>query len=163
MFEYEATRLVPTQQEPYYLPKNITHPWHQIFYTEHSYTSLFHEVSHWCIASLERRQQIDYGYWYQESSRDQHAQQIYLNSEAKTQALEWILCKTVNAKICVIPDNQPQSFEPSLEFKQKIFMALQQYFAKGLPIRAQQLVDALLKQYQCHANFDCSLFSQEEL
>lgn len=157
------TVVIGTEDEPHYLPKGDGRLHHYIFYTQDSYTSLMHEVAHWCRAGLQRRQLPDYGYWYQAENRPPHAQQLYVQSESKTQALEWIFCVAAGLRLQIIPENQPHSFEPSLEFKRSIYDATLNYLRLGLSDRSDRFKQKLLSHYQRHIIFDETLFLFEDL
>ena len=159
----ENTILVATMDEPHYMPHGDDRLGNCIFYTQDSYTSLMHEVAHWCRAGKERRQLPDYGYWYQAEDRSSEAQALYLQSESKTQALEWIFCVAAGVHVQIIPENQPHSFEPSLEFKKSIYAATLNYLQKGLSDRAERFKQVLLKHYRPQAIFDETLFLLEDL
>lgn len=161
--ESEQTILMATDDEPCYLPKDEQYPFNRIYYTKDSYTSLMHEVAHWCRAGKERRQLPDYGYWYQAEDRSPEAQQLYVASESKTQALEWIFCVAAGVCIQIIPENQPYSFKPSLEFRKSIYMAVLHYLQKGLSDRPERFKQALLNYYRKHLVFNESLFLFEDL
>ena len=159
----EQTILVDTDDEPHYLPRDNDRLLYCIFYTKDSYTSLMHEVAHWCRAGFARRQLPDYGYWYQASNRSPEAQQLYVQSESKTQALEWIFCVAAGLPVQIIPENQPYSFEPSLEFRRSIYEAALHYLQRGLSDRSERFRQALLAHYQKHIVFNESLFLFEDL
>lgn len=159
----EQTVLIATDDEPHYLPKGDDRLDYRIFYTRDSYTSLMHEVAHWCRAGVDRRQLPDYGYWYQAGNRLPPAQQLYVQSESKTQALEWIFCVAAGLRLQIIPENQPHSFEPSPEFKRSIYDAALNYLRRGLSDRSERFKQTLLSHYQKHIIFDERLFLFEDL
>ena len=58
--ERYQTRLIRGGDEPLYRPANSETPYHQVIFARGYYASALHEISHWCIAGAQRRQQEDY-------------------------------------------------------------------------------------------------------
>ena len=90
--------------EPLYTPAQGQDP-AQIIYAHGFITSAFHEVAHWCYAGVDRRQRIDYGYWYAGEYRDQSAQDDFERVELVPQAYEYLLCQAAQHPFQVSLDN----------------------------------------------------------
>ncbi len=69
------TRLVKGGDEPVYLPKGEDRPNHELHFAHGFYRSALHETAHWLIAGEARRQQVDFGYWYEPDGRSAEQQQ----------------------------------------------------------------------------------------
>ena len=80
-------RLIGGAAEPIYLPptKKKTGA---ICFREDFVSSALHEVAHWCLAGRDRRKMVDFGYEYISPPRDEIAQKIFLQAEARVQGLE---------------------------------------------------------------------------
>ncbi|MDX1454750.1 MAG: elongation factor P hydroxylase, partial [Gammaproteobacteria bacterium] len=84
------TILVRGDDEPLYLPADTGHPRHRIIFAHGFFASALHEIAHWCIAGPQRRQLVDYGYWYRPDGRNAEEQRAFEDVEARPQALERI-------------------------------------------------------------------------
>ena len=80
-------RLVGGATEPIYLPPTNKKTG-VIFFREDFVSSTLHEVAHWCLAGRDRRKMVDFGYEYISPPRDEIAQKIFLQAEARVQGLE---------------------------------------------------------------------------
>jgi len=137
------TRLIQGGDEPLYMPANNETPYHQVILAHGFIRSALHEISHWCIAGDERRQQVDYGYWYQPDGRDVQAQKDFEQVEFKPQALEWIFSKALGVRFRVSVDNLSGAPVDPGPFKQAVVVQAQKYLEKGLPGRARLFLEAL--------------------
>src|SRR3954468_4706757 len=63
-FQKYNTLLIKGGDEPLYLPADENREHHSLFFANEFFASALHECSHWLIAGEERRNQIDFGYWY---------------------------------------------------------------------------------------------------
>ena len=96
------TLLKGGRNEPVFVPnKNMNDV---IYYKADYGSSALHEVAHWCIAGADRRNLIDYGYWYKEF-RDADQQLAFERHEAKPQALEWIFSQGAGIPFRLSVDN----------------------------------------------------------
>lgn len=86
----ENTELAGGYNEPLYQPAMPDNPTHRILFTHDYFASALHEVAHWCVAGTTRRQQVDYGYWYEPDGRTQEQQHLFEKVEVRPQAFEWI-------------------------------------------------------------------------
>lgn len=113
-----------------------------IYFRDDYASSALHEIAHWCIAGKDRLAQVDYGYWY-EPARDAHAQRQFELAEAKPQALEWILSVASATEFRVSYDNFIEA--PSSSLKQAVQKEVTNYLRAGLPPRADEFVNALVR------------------
>ena len=157
------TQLVRGENEPIYIPASAGHAYHQVLFAHGYFSSALHEIAHWCIAGQERRQQIDYGYWYAPDGRNQQQQMNFETVEIKPQALEWILSKACNKAFRVSVDNLSGELADSQPFKNKVYQQVLSYCLQGLPPRVQMLQQSLSDFYQTGGVLDSALFNLSEL
>lgn len=155
------TKLVKGENEPIYLPANASDigitakPFAQVVFAHGYFASAMHEISHWCLAGEERRQKIDFGYWYCPDGRTAQQQTAFQQVEIKPQAIEWAMCLAAGFPFNVSCDNlsgdefgrQPDRFA----FEQDILAQVETYLQRGFPPRAQQFMQALQRFYQTPA------------
>lgn len=150
----ENTLLIHGASEPLYLPANVYCPFNRIYSTHNYFSSALHEVSHWCIAGVNRRQQVDYGYWYNPDGRTMQQQIAFECVEVKPQALEYIFSFVSKSRFNVSIDNLSSTMSDTeyegiqRQFTQKINEQISLYLMHGLPYRAQIFVDALSSHYR---------------
>lgn len=99
------TRLVAGGDEPLYRPAQADGDWHEIIFRHDYFQSALHEIAHWCVAGAERRQQVDYGYWYSPDGRSGAQQAEFERVEARPQAVEWLLTAACGKAFAVSVDN----------------------------------------------------------
>lgn len=141
------TRLQGGGAEPLYRPADRDCAVHRIVYRADYFASALHEIAHWCIAGVERRQQVDYGYWYCPDGRDSAAQRAFEAVEARPQALEWILATAAGHSFRISLDNLGNVPANSAQFCHRIVAAARHYCRAGLPPRAAQFVSAVAGHY----------------
>jgi elongation factor P hydroxylase len=78
---------------------------HLLWYREDYFASALHEVAHWCIAGEQRRQQLDFGYWYAPDGRSPEQQGAFEAVEYKPQALEWFFSLACGYRFRLSADN----------------------------------------------------------
>ena len=117
-----------------------------------------HEISHWLIAGQQRRQLVDYGYWYVPDGRSAKQQKQFEQVEIKPQALEWILSEACGYRFVLSVDNLNGEPGDISSFKQAIVEQVQVYCREGLPARAKQLRDCLCKFYCTNLQLDEKIF-----
>lgn len=155
--------------EPLYLPAGAKHPladpdYHQVLTSHDYFASSLHEISHWCIAGVQRRLEIDYGYWYEADGRSLEQQENFALVEAKPQALEWILAKACGFKFRFSLDNLNASDQSSsAPFAQAIYQALGMWLNRGLPNRAVLFCQVLADFYQQRDYLTADNYRLEEL
>ncbi len=137
------TCLAGGASEPLYKPAKNKDENNYIYYREDFFASALHEVSHWCIAGYERRQQIDFGYWYVDDGRDAIEQKAFEAAEVKPQALELLFSLAANYPFQVSADNLNGSALAIDNFKQAVFDQAKHYAVNGLPKRAALFYSAL--------------------
>ena len=143
------TRLEPGAEEPLYMPAEDAQRPHLIYSTRDYFASAMHEVSHWCIAGHARRQQVDYGYWYEPDGRTPAQQALFERVEVKPQALEWIFSRCCLSPFRFSVDNLhlPEA-GASEHFKSAVVTQVMHYLSEGLPARARQFAEALGRHYR---------------
>ncbi|WP_110691610.1 elongation factor P hydroxylase [Salinicola halophyticus] len=137
------TRLVIGGDEPIYLPADAEHAFHRIVFAHGFFASALHEVSHWCIAGESRRQQEDYGYWYEPDGRDAGRQADFERVEIAPQALESLFSEACGKPFQVSVDNLDGVEVDRRAFSVKVAARARRYRSEGIPLRAQALIDAL--------------------
>ncbi|WGI24045.1 elongation factor P hydroxylase [Halomonas alkaliantarctica] len=147
--ERYQTRLIRGGDEPLYRPANSETPYHQVIFARGYYASALHEISHWCIAGAQRRQQEDYGYWYCPDGRDAEQQKAFEQAEIAPQALESIFTRACGRMFHVSVDNLGGDIEVDIEaFAARVEARAQRYLYEGLPTRANAFKVALEHFYQ---------------
>ncbi|WP_246072502.1 elongation factor P hydroxylase [Catenovulum sediminis] len=162
-FKTYNTKLVVGHDEPVYLPADENTQYHQIVFAHGFYASALHEIAHWCLAGPKRREQLDYGYWYNPDGRNKQQQQKFEFVEIKPQAIEWILSVCAGFDFKVSCDNLNGSYTPDRHaFRARIYSQVEQYLAGKLPTRAKLLGIALADFYQVKHPFSIKKFTVEE-
>ena len=141
------TRLMKGEDEPLYLPADQIFSYHRIFFAHGYFSSALHEVAHWLIAGSERRQLMDYGYWYAPDGRSQEQQALFLQAEVKPQAMEWILSAACRYPFRISLDNLEGDAGDENTFKLALHEQVLTYCRKGLASRAAQFRNTLAKFY----------------
>lgn len=122
----ENTRLQGNASEPFYQAANNNSS-AIIYFREDFLSSALHEIAHWCIAGKQRRQQDDYGYWYQADGRDSRQQKLFESVEVKPQALEWAFSLACKHPFHFSADNLAQQTVVSCQFKASVKQQLKRY------------------------------------
>ena len=161
----EQTQLIAGGDEPLYQPASSATDYHQIIFTKDYFSSALHEIAHWCIAGRERRQMLDYGYWYAPDGRTVEQQHAFAQVEVKPQALEWVLSEVCGQKFFISEDNLQGniSSDQQSKFKQAVVKQAQSYWQTGLPPRASVLNRALIDYYSSSDRLGRHLFTIERL
>ncbi|NDH09457.1 MAG: elongation factor P hydroxylase [Gammaproteobacteria bacterium] len=141
------TQLVKGGDEPLYLPKTNTYPYHRIIFARGYFSSGLHEIAHWLIAGKARRELEDYGYWYLPDGRNEVEQKAFEQVELKPQALEWILADACAYSFQVSVDNLNGPPMDISKFKDAIMHEKQQLLRRGLNERSNILCQALQSFY----------------
>jgi len=146
----DNTRLLGGAREPVYRPAASPAEYHRLYYREDFFASALHEIAHWCIAGRERRQRVDFGYWYAPEGRDAQQQKAFERVEVKPQALEWIFSLACGYPFRVSVDNlDPVSGQlaDTLAFRREVALQAASYQRRGLPRRASELFAALRDEF----------------
>ncbi|WP_440904654.1 elongation factor P hydroxylase [Catenovulum sp. SX2] len=156
------TELVKGDDEPIYYPATDTSP-AKVVFAHGYYASALHEIAHWCLAGSERRQQVDYGYWYNPDGRNEQQQKAFEQVEIKPQAIEWILSVAAGFNFKVSCDNLNGSYQPDRhEFRSKIRQQVESYLTQAMPERLNTFALTLSQFYQIHNPFCLEKFVAHE-
>ncbi|MCX7114841.1 MAG: elongation factor P hydroxylase [Gammaproteobacteria bacterium] len=147
MSEYN-TQLVQGDDEPLYLPAHAACSYHAIYFAHGFFSSALHECAHWFIAGPKRRQQIDYGYWYEPDGRSAEQQALFQAQEIKPQAIEWMLSDAAGYRFQPSTDNLNGVTPDTEAFKKQLAQQVMRYEQDGLPPRAEQFRLALVDFYK---------------
>ena len=150
--ERYRTELIAGGEEPIYLPGE-SDGLHRIIFTRDYYASALHEVSHWCIAGDSRRQQVDFGYWYEPDGRSFQQQKAFEEVEVKPQALEWIFSEAAGVEFRVSVDNFNFREYDCSTFREKVCHQAAVYLRQGLSARPRLFAEALIEHYQRNHHF----------
>ncbi|WP_127957857.1 elongation factor P hydroxylase [Serratia microhaemolytica] len=143
------TRLVKGDDEPIYLPADEQYAYHRVIFAHGYYASAMHEIAHWCVAGVERRKQVDFGYWYCPDGRDAPTQRRFEVVEITPQALEWMFCVAADFNFNVSCDNLNGDVEPDrIAFQRLVHARVLAFLEQGIPQRAAQFIQALRAYYQ---------------
>lgn len=144
------TDLAGGAKEPLYTPAVSDTDRCKIFFRDDYLSSALHEIAHWCCAGVERRQLVDYGYWYHPDGRDDQQQQLFLSVELKPQALEWMFSVACDIPFRVSMDNLSDLPDSSCEENFRLKVADQARlwcFSEPMPSRAQQFICGLAEEF----------------
>ena len=165
------TVLVGGHSEPLYLPATSAATGmttgaateSQLQYREDFYSSALHEVAHWCIAGRQRRELVDFGYWYYPDGRSAIQQRAFEKVEVRPQALEWVFSVAAGIPFRISNDNLflDEAADPN-DFAAAVYRQVQYYCAKGLPPRSARFADALAAFYSIASPLDPSQYSSLE-
>ncbi|MBU2709834.1 elongation factor P hydroxylase [Zooshikella harenae] len=157
--ETHNTYLIKGDDEPIYLPASDQCPYHGIYFAHGYFSSALHECAHWFIAGNQRRQLVDYGYWYEPDGRTKAQQQLFEKVEVNPQAVEWILSVAAGYLFKVSIDNLNNEAINPQPFKDAIYQQVKAYAHQGLPVRAEKFRQALSQFYQTEKTINLALFS----
>ena len=161
--EQYNTRLVRGGEEPVYLPAGDGRTHHELHFAHGFYRSALHESAHWLIAGEARRQQVDFGYWYEPDGRTVQQQSLFEQVEVKPQALEWILSQAAGVQFRVSVDNLDGEPSDSSAFKQAVYSQVLSYVQHGLWPRAERLRLALCRFYQREETLSAEQYDPQQL
>ena len=144
----QGTELVRGGDEPEYLPAGVNGPHAQVIFAHGYFASALHEISHWCIAGERRRQLPDYGYWYCPDGRSREQQSAFEQVEVKPQALEWLFAIACRSRFHISVDNlEGGGAIDEQGFRRNVYRQACCYLDEGLPVRAEQFLEALMDFY----------------
>ena len=138
------TVLVGGYPEPLYTPGTAAAP-ARIQFTRDYIQSALHELAHWCLAGAERRQLVDYGYWYRPDGRNAEEQAEFFRAEVRPQALELAFSQVLGLEFSVSCDNLHGEAGDGATFEVAVRARKERYDAEGYPPRAVEILAALRK------------------
>jgi elongation factor P hydroxylase len=146
------TRLVGGAREPLYEPASAIEgrAFNLLHYREDYFASALHEVAHWCIAGPERRELVDFGYWYAPDGRGAAQQRAFERVECKPQALEWFFSKACARPFRVSVDNLDglaADLQDSERFERQVLQQALRWQHSSMPGRALQFYRALCREF----------------
>jgi len=149
--ESHKTVLVKGGEEPEYVPAAGANGLAQIIFAHDYYASALHEISHWCIAGVERRTLRDYGYWYCPDGRTRSQQQVFEAVEIKPQALECLFSAAAGSRFHISVDNlSGDGAVDESAFRDNVRSQAKRYLIHGMPQRADEFFQALGTFYGTH-------------
>lgn len=145
----ENTVLRGGADEPLFVPAAEGVP-ATIYFRDDYAASAMHEVAHWCIAGRERREQRDYGYWYEPDGRSAEQQRLFVAVEARPQALEWCFAQACGLPFRLSLDNldAPPSDDERAILADAVSNEARRLRAEGLPPRALRFLRALADRFK---------------
>ena len=141
------TQLVGGVDQPLYQPADKKNTNNKIFYREDFFSSALHEVAHWCIASNKRRKLLDFGYWYDGSSRNNVQQTQFQSVELVPQAIELLFSQACHYSFVVSVDSFSVPQGDIMIFDREVKEKAKQLSVSGLPSRAVIFLQALTTFY----------------
>lgn len=133
----------------------------RIIYRDNYEASALHEIAHWTVAGAKRREQDDYGYWYEPDGRTEETQTLFAAVEARPQAVEWFITRAAGLPFRVSMDNLNTQVD-SAPFKDAVYRALLDAFDQHFPPRAVEFATALCNFRHCELP-SVEQFSRAEL
>lgn len=144
------TRLCGGAAEPLYQPAAEQGQMHLLWYREDFFASALHETAHWCIAGEQRRQQLDFGYWYAPDGRTAQQQQAFEAVEYQPQALEWFFSRACGYPFRLSADNLgggEGELPDNRAFRRQVLQQACHWQVQGLPIRARRFFEGLCSEF----------------
>ena len=139
------TRLLGGFDEPFYKAPNSTSEAQIQFRNDYS-ASAMHEISHWCIAGVDRLKLDDFGYWYAPDGRTEEQQRQFEQVEIKPQALEWLFCVAAGMPFRLSLDNLNGSVGDTRQFAEAVVKQAKHYASTGkVPSRGGEWLAQLSK------------------
>ncbi len=142
-FDRYNTLLQGGASEPLYQPAPVKGQPHILCYREDFCSSALHEVAHWCLAGEERRQQLDFGYWYLPDGRTREQQRLFEQVEVKPQALEWLFSEAAGHSFHISVDNLSAEGVASEGFVNRVCQQARSWCRGGLPERGALFLKGL--------------------
>lgn len=153
------TRLLGGAEEPIYIPAGLAveeaglssvEAYNRLYFRHDYLSSALHESAHWCIAGAQRREQLDFGYWYSPDGRSSQQQQLFEQAEVRPQALEWLFSVACGQRFRVSADNLASDQGASRDFVTAIVGQAQRWCAgDSLPPRGRLFMQALAARFDC--------------
>ncbi len=146
LFAEQRVELVRGDKEPEYFPA-VNNQLARIEFAHGFFASALHEISHWCLAGMNRRQLADFGYWYAPDGRTMTQQYAFEKVEVKPQAIECLFTLACKRHFQISQDNLFANFDTSFStFSKDVYRQVTIYLEKPqtLPRDAQLLLKAFL-------------------
>jgi elongation factor P hydroxylase len=144
----ERTVLVrATTSDPVFFPQCELREYAEIHFANDFFSSALHEIAHWLIAGRERRNKLDYGYWYKPDGRDQLEQAHFEKFEARNQGLEWILSVAADHEFHISADNLNGDETCCETFARAIQVNALAFIERGFEGRIKTIVEALIAEF----------------
>ena len=143
------TRLQGGAEEPLYQPAQSPGQANVIYYRADYFASALHEIAHWCIAGAERRQLLDFGYWYAPDGRTAAQQHAFEAVECKPQALEWLFARACGSRFKLSADNLDANsgrIPDASSFRRQVFQQAL-LWQQALPQRAAEFYQGLCVEF----------------
>ena len=137
------TELIFGHDEPFYECSKSDQETHKIYSRSDFFASALHEIAHWCIAGVARREQDDYGYWYSPDGRDIDKQREFEKVEIRPQAIEKAFSNACTYPFKVSADNLELEDYDTREFELSVGKQFQIFEETRYPNRAQIFIDKL--------------------
>jgi len=134
-----ATRIIGGFDQPFYRAFRDGQQ-AEIQFSHDYIRSALHELSHWCVAGVERRKLDDFGYWYAADGRNQPQQDEFFKVEIKPQAIEWAFSIVAGVDFEASVDNLYNQVDGGKEFEQNLHKQMQQYLRDGFPKRVKEIL-----------------------
>lgn len=138
------TKLIGGFDEPFY-QASVDEKQAQIQFSHDYIRSALHELSHWCVAGVERRKIDDYDYWYAQDGRNQQQQNEFFKLEVKPQTIEWAFSIVCGVKFDASVDNLNNSVVGVEEFKENLSKQMQYYLKHGFSKRVNEILHIISK------------------
>ncbi|MBL4659190.1 MAG: elongation factor P hydroxylase [Alcanivoracaceae bacterium] len=138
LYQYR-TRLVGGFNEPFY--RTFQKGQQAEIQFSHDYIrSALHELSHWCVAGIERRKLDDFGYWYAADGRNQQQQDEFFKVEIKPQTIEWAFSMVSGVDFEASVDNLQNQVGGAKQFEQNLHKQMLQYLGDSFPKRVKEIL-----------------------
>lgn len=141
------TRLEFGADEPFYQAAHDNSKDNIIYCREDFFASSLHEIAHWCLAGVERRQKDDYGFWYSPDGRDIEKQLLFEKVEVKPQAIEKAFSVACGYTFKASVDNLHLVDHDPSDFITNINAQYERYLKASFPKRASEFIQALKEFY----------------
>ena len=119
----------------------------QIQFSHDYIRSALHELSHWCVAGVERRKRDDFGYWYAADGRNQQQQNEFFKVEVMPQTIEWALSLVCGVAFEASVDNLHNQVQGTDVFIENLGLKMREFLHAGFPKRVADII-ILLAKYQ---------------
>lgn len=134
-------------EEPFYRARGGVDKAATIFYRGDYFRSALHEVAHWCVAGMQRRQLDDFGYWYAPDGRTVAQQEEFERVEVLPQAWEMIFCAACGHSFSVSRDNLDNGSVDAVSFERQVYTQAKQLLVEAPQTHRAMQWSGVLSQY----------------